>query len=95
MEGVTAVRMADTWFSLHCDGIEEPVYVSEVIEKTMNPSFRFFDLNTYGAFVTRREEMTIKHWARTESMGKYILLIELRVNLRSLSFIGKTVRIPS
>ena len=83
--------MADTWFSLHCKGITEPVYVSEVIEKSMNPSFRFFDLSTYGPLVTRQDELTIKYWARTESMEGYMLLIDLRVNLSSLHFIGKTL----
>ena len=83
--------MADTWFSLHVDGVNEPLYVSEVVEKAMNPSFRFFDLNAYGAYVTRRDGIVVKYWARTEGREKYVLLIELRVNLRSLQFIGKTV----
>lgn len=58
----------------------------------MNPSFRFFDLNIYGPLVTRQDELTIKYWAQTEKMEEFLLLIELRVNLRSLQFIGKTVR---
>ena len=91
LEYVTAERMADTWFSLHCAGISEPIYVSEVVEKSMNPSFRFFDLNTYGPLVTRQDELTIRYWARTESMAEYMLLIDLQVNLRSLQFIGKTL----
>lgn len=84
--------MADSWFSLHCADISEPVYVSEVVDKAMNPSFRFFDLNTYGPSVTRRDELAIKFWARTQNMEDYILLIELQLHLRSLQFIGKTVR---
>ena len=95
LEGVAAERMADTWFSLHVDGVDEPLYVSEVVEKAMNPSFRFFDLNTYGAFVTRRDEIVVKYWAKTEGKEGYVLLIELRVNLRSLQFIGKTVPFDS
>ena len=91
LEDVTTENMADTWFSLHCDGVKEPVYVSEVIEKAMNPSFRFFDLNAYSPFVTRRDEVTVKYWARTEIMDQFTLLVELRVNLRSLQYIGKTV----
>lgn len=66
--------------------------MSEVVDKAMNPSFRFFDLNTYGPSVTRRDELTIKYWARTQNMEDYVLLIELRLYLRSLKFIGKTVR---
>ena len=91
LEEITSQRMADTWISLHCSGIPEPIYVSEVMEKSMNPSFRFFDLNTYGPAVTRQDELTIKCWTRTERAHKYILLVELRVNLRSLQFIGKTL----
>ena len=86
-----AEKMADTWFSLHVDRIEEPIYVSEVIEQTRNPSFRFFDLNTHGAFVTRRDELVVKIWARTKERRDFILLIELSVNLRSLQYVGKTV----
>ena len=84
--------MANTWFSLHCSGIDEPIYVSEVIEKAMNASFRFFDLNVYGPAVTRRDELTLKYWARTEDMDQYVLLVELQLCLRSLQFIGKSVR---
>lgn len=92
LEDVARTRMADTWFSLHCEGKEEPVYVSEVIEKAMNPSFRFFDLNIYGPAITRLEVMTIKYWVKTENMEKYTLLVELHLCLRSLQFIGKNVR---
>ena len=85
--------MADTWFSLHCFGMSEPIYVSEVIEKAMNPSFRFFDLNVYGPAVTRLDELTVKYWAKTDNMDQYVLLVELQLSLRSLQFIGKLVRL--
>ena len=85
--------MADTWFSIHCSGIDEPIYVSEVIEKAMNPNFRFFDLNVYGPGVTRRDELTVKYWAKTENMDQFVLLVELQLCLRSLQFIGKSVRL--
>ena len=85
--------MADTWFSLHCSGTDAPIYVSEVIELAMNPSFRFFDLNVYGPAITRLDELAIKYWAKTENMDKYILLVEVQLCLRSLQFIGKSVRL--
>lgn len=91
LENITSERMADTWFSLHCKGFTEPVYVSEVVEKSMNPSFRFFDLNTYGPLVTRKDELMIKYWTRTERTDRFMLLVELQVNLRSLHFIGKSL----
>ena len=73
--------------------MEEPIYVSEVVEKAMNASFRFFDLNVYGPAVTRLDELTLKYWAKTEDMDQYILLVELQLCLRSLQFIGKFVRL--
>lgn len=91
LEDVSRERMADTWFSIHCSGMDEPIYVSEVIEKAMNPSFRFFDLNVYGPGVTRLDELTVKYWAKTENMDQYVLLVELQLCLRSLQFIGKSL----
>lgn len=91
LEDVARERMADTWFSLHCAGLEEPIYVSEVINKAMNPSYRFFDLSIYNASVTRQDELTIKFWARTENMVDFFLLVELHLCLRSLQFIGKSL----
>ncbi|SLM36419.1 UV radiation resistance protein/autophagy-related protein 14 [Lasallia pustulata] len=91
LEDVTVGRLADTWFSIHCSDIEEPVYVSEVVEKALNPSFRFFDLNAHGPLVTRRDELTMKFWAKTEKMGDYILLVELQLHLRSLQFVGRAL----
>lgn len=85
--------MADTWFSLHCKGVEEPVYVSETVERAMNPDFRFFHLHTWGPFVTRMDEVTVRFWAKTEQMNDYRLLIELDLHLGSLQFVGKSVRL--
>ena len=93
LEDAVRERMANTWFSLHCSGMEEPIYVSEVVEKAMNASFRFFDLNIYGPAVTRLDELILKYWAKTEDMDQYVLLVELQLCLRSLQFIGKSVRL--
>lgn len=92
LEDVTARKMADTWFSLHCAENCEPFYISEVVEKAMNLSFRFFDLHNYEPLVTRSDKLTLKYWAKTENMEDYILLIEMRLHLSALQFIGKTVR---
>ena len=93
LEDVVAERLADTFFSLHCADIEEPIYVSEVVERAMNPSFRFFDLKTYSPWVTRRDELKVKYWAQTRNSSGYFLLVELDVHLRSLQFVGKAVRV--
>ena len=91
LEDAIASKMAGTFFSLHCSGIEEPIYISEVVEKAMNPSFRFSDLKIYGASVTRRDELTVKFWAKSQKMEEYILLIESQVHLGSLQYVGKAV----
>ncbi|OAX85482.1 hypothetical protein ACJ72_00114, partial [Emergomyces africanus] len=91
LENIAGNRMADSWFSLHCAGIDQPVYVSEVVEKAMNPNYKYVDLNVCGPLVSRLEQVTYKLWARTGSMTEYILLLRLEVNLRSLQYIGKTL----
>ena len=91
LQAATREKLADSWFSLHVDGVQRPIYVSEVIEEAMNPSFRFFDLNCYGAFVTRLDECTVKYWAKAQGVHEYGLLIELRLSFRSLQYIGKTI----
>jgi UV radiation resistance-associated gene protein len=83
--------MADAWFSLHVADVSEPVYISEVVEKSSNPTFRFFDLNTNGPQVARANEIKLKLWAKTEQIGAYVPLVELEICLRSLQFIGKSL----
>ncbi|KAI4205641.1 MAG: hypothetical protein LQ348_001146, partial [Seirophora lacunosa] len=91
LEDVAGSKLADTWFSLHCEGVAEPVYVSEVVEKAMNPNFQSFDLSTYGPWITRKDDLTIKVWARTESTQQYVVVLELQLHLRSLQFLGKSL----
>ncbi|KAF2267577.1 hypothetical protein CC78DRAFT_61088 [Lojkania enalia] len=91
LENITEGRMADTFFSLHIDNQEEPVYVSEVVEKAMNPNFRFFDLGTCGPGVTRLDKLTVKVWAKNQNTKGWQYLIEFAVQLRALQFIGKTL----
>jgi hypothetical protein len=91
LEDITESRMADTFFSLHVDHFEEPVYISEVVQKAMNPSFRFFDIGSCGPNVTRLDRLTVKVWARNKNTGGWQYLIEYAVHLRALQFIGKTL----
>ncbi|KAI9736129.1 MAG: hypothetical protein M1834_001013 [Cirrosporium novae-zelandiae] len=91
LEDVIGARMPDTWFSLHCPGLEDPIYVSEMAKKAMNPNFQFFDLNMCGPAISRLDELTVKLWAKSETMDNFILLLELHMHLRSLQFIGKTL----
>jgi hypothetical protein len=76
---------------VHCDGISAPVYISEIVEKAVNPNFRTFDLNACGPAVSRQSEATLKFWSKTANMPEYILLLEIHVNLGSLQYIGKSL----
>ncbi|ETI21702.1 hypothetical protein G647_08049 [Cladophialophora carrionii CBS 160.54] len=91
LEDIVVDRLADTWISIHCAGISEPVYISEVIEKSMNPSFAFFDLDNTGAQISRSDECAVRVWARPSKTESYCLLVELELNLRSLQFVGRSL----
>tara|TARA_R110002003_G_scaffold171_18_gene14055 strand:- start:23694 stop:25262 length:1569 start_codon:yes stop_codon:yes gene_type:complete len=91
LEDITADRMADTFFTLHVDQHEEPVYISEIAEKAMNPNFKFFDLGPCGPGVTRLDKLTVRVWAKSESMTAWQYLMDYTVQLRSLQYIGKTL----
>lgn len=83
--------MADTFFTLHVHGQNEPVYISEVAEKAMNPNFKFFDLGPCGPLVTRLDKLAVRVWAKSESMKDWQFLIDYTVHFGSLQFIGKTL----
>jgi hypothetical protein len=91
LEDIAADRMADTFFTLHVEQHDEPIYISEVAEKAMNPNFRFFDLASCGPGVTRLDKLTVRIWAKSESMDKWQYLLDYTMHLRSLQFIGKTL----
>ncbi|KAL4930930.1 putative UV radiation resistance protein (UVRAG) [Aspergillus undulatus] len=83
--------MANTWFSIHCDGIDEPVYVSEVVEDAMNPNFRAFDLNFCGPTVSRLDHLILRLWVKTGTMDDYMVLVELQLHLQSLQYLGRSL----
>ncbi|KAL6711463.1 hypothetical protein ACN47E_004397 [Coniothyrium glycines] len=89
LEDITAGRMADTFFTLHVPDQKEPVYISEVSAKAMNPNFKFFDLAPCGPNVTRLDRLTVRVWAKSETMSEWQYLMDYTVQLRALQFIGK------
>ena len=91
LEDVISSAMCDVFFSLHTHDQDDPVYISEVITRTMNPDFRFFDLNALGPAVSRLEDLVVKIWARNDTTQEYTFLVEMALNLRSLQFIGKSI----
>ncbi|KIH93210.1 uv radiation resistance protein [Sporothrix brasiliensis 5110] len=64
LEQVLDSSTADAFFSLHNDGADEPIYVSEVAERAANFNFRFFDLAGLDPFVSRSSQLTVKVWVR-------------------------------
>ncbi|KAI9672439.1 MAG: hypothetical protein M1829_004518 [Trizodia sp. TS-e1964] len=92
LEKAMASRLADVWFSLQIRGSTEPVYISEIILQTMNPTFRLFDLKSLSPDITRLGEVVVKFWAKTHLIPDYIVLLELELNLQSLQFIGKSLK---
>ncbi|KAH8813109.1 UV radiation resistance protein-like protein [Xylogone sp. PMI_703] len=85
LEDVIDNKMVDTFFSLHIEGQEQPVYISEVAERTINATFRLFDLSDFAPAITRLDSFTIRIWVKRSD---YIPLIEEKVNLQALQFIG-------
>ena len=84
-------RIGDVFFTLHCDDEDDPIYISEVIERAMNLDFRFFDLNACSSFITRRVDTTVKFWAKPASSEDWGFLMELTLSFPSLQYIGKTL----
>lgn len=91
LEAVEAERLVISWFSIHHDEWEEPIYISEIMENCMNPSFSFFDLDASIASTVRSDEFTLRVWAKTDLADEHRILVELRVNMRSLQFIGRSL----
>ncbi|KAH8148457.1 uncharacterized protein LAJ45_07559 [Morchella importuna] len=84
------VRMSDVFFSLHIAELgDDPIYISEVIHKSMNPNFQSFDLKNAGPHISRRNAVIVKLWAGVS--GDLQLLVELDITLPSLRFIGKSL----
>ncbi|KAJ4863008.1 vacuolar sorting 38 and autophagy-related subunit 14 domain-containing protein [Trichoderma breve] len=80
--------LGDVFFSLHVAGIDEPVYVSEVRERSANFNFQFFDLASRGGDVSRSCRIVIRVWARRLKQTTWTFLLEELVDLRNLNFIG-------
>ncbi|PNS19208.1 hypothetical protein CAC42_2385 [Sphaceloma murrayae] len=89
LEAVSAARLADIFFTLHVAGAKEPVYVSEMVKKSMNPTFKHIDWDGCGPGILRLEEVRIRFWARSGNDERYRALLDMSLNLRSLQYIGK------
>ncbi|KAI1195025.1 putative UV radiation resistance protein [Nemania serpens] len=86
LEYAVESRAADVFFSLHCLGEEDPVYISEVGRRSMNFNFQFFHLSSAGPSVTRLAYVEIRLWARRRA--EWCLLLSRDIDLRSLTYIA-------
>lgn len=68
---------------------DEPIYVSEVITRTMNPNFRTFNLEDCGPGITREDRIILRVWAKNMLQEEYALVMEEALRLRELVFICK------
>lgn len=91
LEALEVNRLLTSWFSIHHGTDKEPIYISEVIEHSMNPSFSLFDLDSALADMTRSDEFVLRVWAKNELADEYLILVEISVNLRSLQFLGRSL----
>ncbi|KAK4658308.1 hypothetical protein QC762_100180 [Podospora pseudocomata] len=79
-------KLADAFFSLHVEGEEEPVYISEVAERATNFNFSLFELSELDSTITQTPRVTIKIW--TNRHDTWSLLLEDDVDLRALNWLG-------
>ncbi|KAI7190846.1 hypothetical protein KC316_g6041, partial [Hortaea werneckii] len=91
LEAVAKSRLADVFFSIHVEGVEEPVYVSEVVDSTMDPTFRHIDWSACGPGVLRLGTLTVRVWARSDNLAGWKQLLELALCLRELHYLGKSL----
>lgn len=61
------------------------------MENCMNPSFSSFDLDKSEHDIMGSTGLMLRVWARNESSTDYRVLVELRIDLRSLQFIGRSL----
>ena len=73
----------------------DPIYVSETVERTMNPTFRHVDFSDCGPGVTRLDKVLVKVWVHGARIEKWRLLVEVDVDLRGLQYLGRSVRITT
>jgi len=69
----------------------EPIYVSEIVEQTMNPTFRHVDWSPCGPGITRMDRLRVRFWVKSAKVVSWRLLLEDSLCLRGLQYLGKSV----
>ncbi|KAI5459115.1 UV radiation resistance protein and autophagy-related subunit 14-domain-containing protein [Mariannaea sp. PMI_226] len=88
LESAVDEVVGDVFYSLHVDESSEPVYLSEVRERSANFNFQFFSLADRDPEVSRSSILTIRLWAKRPRHKSWVYLLEEQVDLRCLNFIG-------
>ncbi|CAI6090444.1 unnamed protein product [Clonostachys chloroleuca] len=87
LEELVEAAVGDVFFTLHVADVEDPVYISEVCERSANFDFQFFDLSNRQPSISRTHRLTIRLWAKRPKDAWSFLLEEI-IDLRQLNFIG-------
>ncbi|KAM0248349.1 hypothetical protein ACHAP5_003521 [Fusarium lateritium] len=78
----------DVFYSLHVDGNDDPIYVSEVRERSTSFNFKFFSLENCASAISRCYSLVIRVWARRPKAETWTFLLDETIDLRRLNFIG-------
>lgn len=82
-------HLVDTFFTFHVKNIEHPLYISEIVTKTMNPNFLSFDFSTIKASFIYLSSLIICVWI--SNGGPFQLLIKQPIHLPSLNYLGENL----
>lgn len=91
LENVTNTRLMDTFYSLHVEMEKDPIYVSEIVEHTMNPTFQSLSLAGCSSKIMRSDKLIIKVWIRQNQKLEFECLLEMGLEFQCLQYMGKTL----
>ncbi|XP_072034650.1 UV radiation resistance-associated protein-like [Amphiura filiformis] len=82
--------LMETYFTLHLTPSSEGFYTSEKVQDSLNPTWRSFDLQQSGVNVDfSRSCFLVRVWGGRK--GDYRLIIEWKVNLKELCYLGERI----
>ncbi|KAG6317781.1 hypothetical protein E4U22_005924 [Claviceps purpurea] len=88
LESLVDSSVGDVFFSLHVADCDEPVYISEVRNRSANFDFQFFHLSSRETCISRACILTIRVWCKRPQRASWTFLLEEIIDLRRLNFIG-------
>ncbi|ODQ55041.1 hypothetical protein SAICODRAFT_5656 [Saitoella complicata NRRL Y-17804] len=97
LEDAMKGRLVDAFFSISVkveEGTEEVVYVSEKVERTMNPTFSAFDLSSASipTALSRATTVLLRIFTRLSTgASRWSILMDLKLSLCCLKYLGKNL----